>query len=73
MGGAFIVSGPIYKEIGMNVSYGSLALETRPTRTWARVGSLMCRNLGGYKETVTHGDDLWQPDHQRWFHDCRVR
>jgi hypothetical protein len=52
-GGAFIVSGPIYKEIGMNVSYGRFGPGNPPNKTIGRVGSLMNRNLGGYKETVT--------------------
>ncbi len=52
-GGAFIVSGPIYKELGMNVSYGRFGPGNPPNKTIGRVGSLMNRNLGGYKETVT--------------------
>jgi hypothetical protein len=52
-GGAFIVSGPIYKEIGMNVSYGRFGPGNPANKTIGRVGSLMNRNLGGYKETVT--------------------
>ncbi|MEK7354755.1 MAG: hypothetical protein AABZ77_09645 [Chloroflexota bacterium] len=52
-GGAFLVSGPIYKEIGMNVSYGRLSIGNPPNKTIGRVGSLMWRNLGGYKETVS--------------------
>ena len=50
---AFIVSGPIYKEIGMNVSYGRFGPGNPANKTIGRVGSLMWRNLGGYKETVT--------------------
>ncbi len=52
-GGAFIVSGPIYKEIGMNVSYGRYSPGNPPNKTIGRVGSLLWRNLGGYKETVS--------------------
>jgi len=52
-GGAFIVSGPIYKEIGMNVSYGMFNPGNPANKTIGRVGSLMWRNLGGYKESVT--------------------
>ncbi len=52
-GGAYIVSGPIYKEIGMNVSYGRFNSGNQPNKTIGRVGSLMWRNLGGYKETVS--------------------
>ena len=52
-GGAFIVSGPIYKEIGMNVTNFLFGPGNPPNKTIGRVGSLMWRNLGGYKETVT--------------------
>jgi len=52
-GGAFIVSGPIYKEIGMNVSYGMFHPCNAPNMAIGRVGSLMWRNLGGYKQSVT--------------------
>ena len=52
-GGSFVVSGPIYKEIGMNVSYGRFSPGNRPNKTIGRVGALMWRNLGGYKETVS--------------------
>ncbi len=52
-GGAFLLSGPIYKEIGMNVSYGRLGPGNPPNKNLGRLGSLMNRNLGGYKETVT--------------------
>ena len=52
-GGAFIVSGPIYKEIGMNVSYGMFNPGNPANKTIGRVGSLMLRNLGGYIESVT--------------------
>jgi hypothetical protein len=52
-GGAFIVSGPIYKKVGMNVSYGRFNAGNPPNKTIGRVGSLLWRNLGGYKETVS--------------------
>jgi hypothetical protein len=52
-GGAFLLSGPIYKELGMNVSYGRIGPGNPPNKNLGRLGSLMNRNLGGYKETVT--------------------
>ena len=52
-GGAFLVSGPIYKEIGMNVSYGRLGPGNPANKNLGRLGSLMNRNLGGYCETIT--------------------
>jgi hypothetical protein len=52
-GGAFVVSGPIYKEIGMNVTNSIFGPGNPANKTLGRVGSLMWRNLGGYKETVT--------------------
>ncbi|MEE8413202.1 MAG: hypothetical protein V3R96_01490 [Dehalococcoidales bacterium] len=52
-GGGFVVSGPFYKEIGMNVSYGRFSPGNPPNKTIGRVGSLLWRNLGGYKETVS--------------------
>ncbi|HEY4711819.1 MAG TPA: hypothetical protein VIH69_03960, partial [Dehalococcoidia bacterium] len=52
-GGAYIVSGPIYKEIGMNVSYGRFGPGNPPNKNIGRVGSLLWRNLGGFKDTVT--------------------
>ncbi len=52
-GGSFIVSGPIYKEIGMNVSYGRGSIGNPPNKAIGRVGGLLWRNLGGYKETVS--------------------
>ncbi|HLB27652.1 MAG TPA: hypothetical protein VJK47_00415 [Dehalococcoidales bacterium] len=52
-GGSFVVSGPIYKEIGMNVSYGRFSPGNPPNKTIGRVGSLIWRNIGGYKETVS--------------------
>ena len=61
-GGAYVVSGPIYREIGMNVSYGRFSPGNPPNKTIGRVGSLMWRNLGGYKERVstimTYGDPI---------------
>ena len=52
-GGSFVVSGPIVKEIGMNVSYGRGSPGNPPNITIGRVGRLLWRNLGGYKETVS--------------------
>ncbi len=52
-GGSFVVSGPIYKEIGMNVSYGRGSIGNTPNKAIGRVGALLWRNLGGYKETVS--------------------
>ncbi|MBI2850251.1 MAG: hypothetical protein HYX80_04310 [Chloroflexi bacterium] len=52
-GGSFVVSGPIYKEIGMNVSYGRGSIGNPPNITLGRLGRLLWRNLGGYKETVS--------------------
>jgi len=52
-GGAYIVSGPIYKEIGMNVSYGRFGPGNPANKSIGRVGSLLWRNLGGFKDTVT--------------------
>ncbi len=52
-GGGFVMSGPIYKEIGMNVSYGRFSPGFPANKSIARVGSLLWRNLGGYKESVT--------------------
>lgn len=61
-GGAFLLSGPIYKEIGMNVSYGRFSPGNPANKTLGRVGSLLWRNLGGYKEMVstimTYGDPV---------------
>lgn len=61
-GGAFLLSGPIYKQIGMNVSYGRFSPGNPANKTLGRVGSLMWRNLGGYKERVstimTYGDPV---------------
>ncbi|MFC2014607.1 hypothetical protein ACFLUP_01280 [Chloroflexota bacterium] len=52
-GGAFLVSGPIYKEIGMNVTNNIFGIGNPPNKAIGRVGSLMWRNLGGYQESVT--------------------
>ena len=61
-GGAFLVSGPVYKEIGMNVSYGRFSIGNPANKALGRLGSLLWRNLGGYKETVstimTYGSPL---------------
>ncbi|MBI2851167.1 MAG: hypothetical protein HYX80_09055 [Chloroflexi bacterium] len=60
-GGAFIVSGPIYKEIGMNVTNSIFGPGNPANKTLGRVGSLMWRNLGGYKESVTTITTLGSP------------
>ncbi|MFC2038243.1 hypothetical protein ACFLUG_00520 [Chloroflexota bacterium] len=60
-GGAFILSGPIYKEIGMNVTNSLFGPGNPANKTIGRVGSLMWRNLGGYKETVTTITTLGSP------------
>jgi len=60
-GGAFIVSGPIYKEIGMNVTNFIWGPGNPANKTIGRVGSLLWRNLGGYKETVTTITTLGSP------------
>ncbi len=52
-GGAFIVSGPIYKEIGMIVTNAIFAPGNPVSKSIGRVGSLLWRNLGGFRETVT--------------------
>ena len=52
-GGGFIVSGPIYKELGMNVSYLRFGPCNPANKTIGRVGSLIWRNIGGWKESVT--------------------
>ncbi|MFC1954839.1 hypothetical protein ACFLVZ_03360, partial [Chloroflexota bacterium] len=52
-GGAFIASGPIVKEIGMNVSYGMFNPGNPANKTIGRVGSLLLRNLGGGVEGRT--------------------
>jgi len=60
-GGGFIVSGPIYKEIGMNVTNSIFGPGNPANKTIGRVGSLLWRNLGGYKETVTTITTLGSP------------
>jgi hypothetical protein len=52
-GGSFVVSGPIVEELGINVSYGRGSIGNPPNKTIGRVGALLWRNLGGYKETVS--------------------
>ena len=53
LGGAYIMSGPIYKEIGMNVSYSRFGPGCPVNKSLGRVGALMYRNLGGFKDTET--------------------
>ncbi len=60
-GGAFILSGPIYKEIGMNVTNSLFGPGNPANKTIGRIGSLLWRNLGGYKETVTTITTLGSP------------
>ena len=60
-GGAFIVSGPIYKEIGMNVTNFIFGPGNQVNKTIGRVGSLMWRNLGGYEETISTITTLGSP------------
>jgi hypothetical protein len=60
-GGAFIVSGPVYKEIGMNVTNFIFGPGNPVNKTLGRVGSLMWRNLGGYEETITTITTLGNP------------
>jgi hypothetical protein len=60
-GGAFIVSGPIYKEIGMNVTNNIFGPGNPASKTLGRLGSLLWRNLGGYKESVTTITTLGSP------------
>ena len=52
-GGSWIVSGPIYKEIGMNVTNFIFGPGNPVNKALGRVGSIMWRNLGGYEETVS--------------------
>jgi hypothetical protein len=52
-GGAFIISGPIIKEIGLSVTNNIFGQGNPVNKALARLGSLLWRNLGGYKETVT--------------------
>jgi hypothetical protein len=60
-GGSFIVSGPIYKEIGMNVTNNLFGPGNPANKTIGRVGSLIWRNIGGYKESVTTITTLGSP------------
>jgi hypothetical protein len=60
-GGAYVVSGPIYKEIGMNVTNFVFGPGNPVNKTLGRVGSLMWRNLGGYEETITTITTLGSP------------
>jgi len=52
-GGSWLVSGPIYKEIGMNVTNFIFGPGNPVNKALGRVGSLMWRNLGGYEETIS--------------------
>jgi len=52
-GGAFILSGPVIKEIGLTVTNNIFGQCNPVNKSLARLGSLLWRNLGGYKETVT--------------------
>ncbi|MFH1638890.1 MAG: hypothetical protein ABIB93_01050, partial [Chloroflexota bacterium] len=52
-GGAFIISGPIYKEIGLTVTNNIFGQCNPVNKALARLGCLLWRNLGGYKETET--------------------
>ena len=60
-GGAFILSGPVYKEIGMNVTNSIFGPGNPAAMTIGRVGSIFWRNLGGYKESVTTITTLGSP------------
>jgi hypothetical protein len=60
-GGAFVVSGPIYKQIGMNVTNFIWGPGNKVNKTLGRVGSLMWRNLGGYEETISTITTLGSP------------
>ncbi len=60
-GGAWIVSGPIYKEIGMNVTNFIFGPGNPVNKSLGRVGSLMWRNLGGYEETISTITTLGSP------------
>jgi len=60
-GGAYLISGPIYKEIGMNVTNFIWGPGNPVNKTLGRVGSLMWRNLGGYEETITTITTLGSP------------
>ena len=60
-GGAFIVSGPVYKEIGMNVTNFIFGPGNPVNKALGRVGSIMWRNLGGYEETISTITTLGNP------------
>jgi hypothetical protein len=51
---AFVVSGPVAKEIGMNFSVGLFGPGNPANRSLARVGELMWRNFGGNIPNVTN-------------------
>jgi hypothetical protein len=51
--GAFLMSGPIIKEIGFTVTNNVFGQCNPVNKALERVGSLFWRNLGGYYETVT--------------------
>ena len=52
-GGGFVISGPIQKELGINVSYLRFGPCVPANKTIGRAGSLIWRNIGGWKESVT--------------------
>ena len=52
-GGAFLMSGPIIKEIGFTVTNNIFGQCNPVNKALERLGCLLWRNLGGYKETVT--------------------
>ena len=51
---AYIVSGPIYKEIGMNCDVGIFGPGNPANRSIGRAAELMWRNFGGNVPTVTN-------------------
>jgi hypothetical protein len=52
-GGAFLMSGPIIGEIGFTVTNNIFGQCNPVNKALQRLGCLLWRNLGGYKETVT--------------------
>jgi hypothetical protein len=50
----YVVSGPVYKEIGMNSDVGILGPGNQANRSIARAGELMWRNFGGNIPKVTN-------------------
>ena len=52
-GGGFAISGPVIKELGINVSYLRFGPCVPANKTIGRAGSLIWRNIGGWKESVT--------------------